>query len=142
MKVPLWLTSILIVVAVLVTVGDLQAAGAKRSRGAAAKFQPYEVQATVLSIRRSEFGTYVEVIRESGSYEWVEIDNSEGLQVRKGQRVAYTVSAISRQNNVVDWYRPVTDFRVVLPEERVYRGKTGNGTLIFSDNPLQTRGTP
>jgi hypothetical protein len=142
MNVLRWLQTYLIIVAVLVVVGDLHAAEAKRRRGPEAKFQPYDMEATVLSVRRSEFGTFAEVIRENGSYEWVEIDRDDDTQVRTGQRVAYTVSAISRRNNLVDWYRPVTNFRVVLPEEKVYRRKADDGTLIFSDNPVQPMKTP
>lgn len=97
-----------------------------------------DVEATVLSLRRLQFGTYVEVMREDGILEWIDIKNEEGLEVRAGQRVAYSTRPGVYENNSFGRVRTGEDFRIVAPHsdnDRVYRGTGSDGSMVFTDNP-------
>lgn len=96
-----------------------------------------DVEGTVISLRRLQFGTYVQVMREDGIQEWIDIKNDEGLGVRSGQRVAYSTRPRAYENNHFGMVRTGEDFRIVTPHSdgQVYRGIGSDGTMIFTDNP-------
>jgi hypothetical protein len=96
-----------------------------------------DVEGTVLSLRRLQFGTYVEVMREDGIQEWIDIKNEEGLEVRSGQRVAYSTRPGVYENNSFGRVRTGEDFRIVTPHSdgQVYRGTGSDGAMVFTDNP-------
>jgi len=101
----------------------------------------HEVEGTVLSLRRYEMGTYLEVLRDDGRQEWVEINREEGLDVRPDQRVAYTPEIQGYETERFGWLRTGHDFRILPPtppEERIYQGSERDGTITFTDNPSES----
>lgn len=96
-----------------------------------------DIEANVISLRRLQFGTYVEVMREDGIHEWIDIKNDEGLEVRSGQRVSYSTNPRAYENNSFGMVRTGEDFRIVTPfsGNRVYSGTGSDGSMVFTDNP-------
>lgn len=99
-----------------------------------------EVEATVLTLRRYETGTYMEVLRDDGLQEWIEINREEGLDVRSGQRIAYTPISPPHEHYMFGRLRTGHYFRI-LPQEQgdqpVYQGRETDGAMIFTDNPKE-----
>lgn len=122
---------------------DLPAASARQARRAN-RFQPYEAEATVLAVIKSDSGTYIHTRKESGYYLWIRLARGDEVEVREGQRVAFTVTTAPLPDGMVEWYQRVEDFRILAPEERTYRGASPDGALIFTDNPetLKRRPSP
>lgn len=125
---------ILLVLTVLVLSVSLCEAGRWRP----AEEPVLEVEATVLSLRRFEYGTYLGVMRDDGRQEWVDIGRDEELEVKVGQRVAYWPDSRLYENKAFGWFRTANDFRILPPqqqEEQVYHGNSPDGTIILTDNP-------
>lgn len=96
-----------------------------------------DVEATVISLRRYELGTYVEVMRDDGLHEWIEINREEGLEVKANQRIAYSTRSRAHESTAFGMLRSSVDFRI-LPlqrDEQIYSETSPNGTPIFTDNP-------
>jgi len=110
---------------------------AKRRRQAAPPPPTPDVEANVISLRRLQLGTYVEVLRDDGKREWIDIKSEEGLEVKAGQRVAYSTRPTAHENSAFGTLRSGEDFRILTPqnEDRVYRRTGSDGTQIFTDNP-------
>jgi len=98
---------------------------------------PQDVEATVVSLRRYEIGTYVEVMRDDGRYEWLEINREEGLEVKPDQRIVYSTQSELHEHKSFGMVRYGVDFRVLPPQhdEQVYREISPDGTPVFTDNP-------
>jgi len=97
-----------------------------------------DVEATVLSLRRYDHGTYLGVMRDDGRQEWIDIGRDEGLEVRTGQRVAYSPRSRPYESRIFGWVRTAHDFRLLQQqqeEERIYHGSGPDGTIILTDNP-------
>lgn len=105
----------------------------------AAEEPPLDVGATVLSLRRYDHGTYLGVMRDDGRQEWIDIGRDEGLEVRTGQRVAYSPRSRPYESRIFGWVRTAHDFRILQhqqqQEERIYHGSGPDGTIILTDNP-------
>lgn len=137
MNIRRWCSSCLLVTIILLLAAPLFGES-RRRRYVPPPAPTPDVEATVLSLRRLQFGTYVEVMREDGIQEWIDIKNEEGLEVRTGQRVAYSTRPSVYENNSFGRVRTGEDFRIVAPHsdnDRVYRGTGSDGTMVFTDNP-------
>jgi len=99
--------------------------------------QPQDVEATVVSLRRYEIGTYLEVMRDDGRYEWLEINREEGLEVKPDQRIVYSTRSELHEHKSFGMVRYGVDFRVLPPQhdEQIYRETSPDGTPVFTDNP-------
>jgi hypothetical protein len=110
--------------------------GARKQNGYIAPVS--EVAAEILSLRRHEHGTYLEVQREDGTQEWIEIGREEGLEVKLGQRIAYTPYSKAYESQAFGRLRTGHDFRI-LPQQRgeddIYRGSGPDNSIVFTDNP-------
>lgn len=137
MNIRRWCSSCLLVTIILLLAAPLFGES-RRRRYVPPPAPTPDVEATVLSLRRLQFGTYVEVMREDGIQEWIDIKSEEGLEVRAGQRVAYSTRPSVYENNSFGRVRTGEDFRIVAPHsdnDRVYRGTGSDGTMVFTDNP-------
>ncbi len=95
------------------------------------------VEATVLSLRRYEHGTYVEVLPDYGQQEWIEISREYGFMVKQDQRIAYTVRSPAHEDKHFGRLRTAYDFRILpqLRDDHVYQGSAPDGSLVYTDNP-------
>jgi hypothetical protein len=105
------------------------------------KPEPKVVQAMVVTVLQTQRTTYIEVQRDDGIWEWLDMDTCE---IKAGQRVEYLESK-SHLFNTENWETGRTfnrlsyakHFRIIPPEknEHVYHATDKNGTEVFSDDP-------
>ncbi len=107
--------------------------------------EPLEFTATVVDLRRYELGTYLQVLREDGKYEWLEIPESDGMTVKIGQTVAYSTERSAHWNDSFGgMLRTGVNIWVPAPkrDDRIYRSKGRDGSLVFTDTPSQSSELP
>lgn len=96
-----------------------------------------EVEATVLSLRRYELGAYLEVLRDDGQQEWIEIGREEGFEIRPEQRVAYSAGSGSHASSRFGRVKSAENFRILTQQRdgRIFTGEAPDGSIIFTDTP-------
>lgn len=98
-----------------------------------------DVDATVLSIKRLQYSTYVEVQRDDGLHEWVDIQQDTGMSVKAGMRVSYEGAAHQFETKSFGQVRRGDAFRVITARQsdQVYRGVNADGVVVYTDNPTE-----
>jgi hypothetical protein len=102
---------------------------------------PGEVRGTVTNVLNTEHRTYIEVQRDDGIREWLDMNSTH---VGVDNRVAYIENRSPLYNTRI-WETGREFNRLsfgegfrILPEEkddRIYRSKGPDDTLVFTDNP-------
>ncbi len=100
-----------------------------------------DVEATVISLRRYQLSTYIEVLRDDGLQEWLEINREQGLQVKPDQRIVYSTRSEAHENTAFGKVRYGVDFRIIprQHDDQIYRETAADGTPVFTDNPSVPR---
>lgn len=135
MRICRWLCSCLTIMLVVLLAAPLFGRDRRKS---VAREPIQDVEATVLSLRRYQLGTYVEVMRADGKHEWLMVSDEEGMEVRVGQRVAYTTEDTAIWNaSFGSMLRHGAGFRILQlqRDDRVFQGVGPDGTTIFTDTP-------
>lgn len=99
-----------------------------------------DIEATVISVRQYDSRTYLDVLRDDGHSEWIEIGRGDAEDVVPYQRIAYSPESIVYENSTLGRVRHAHNFRFLPPrqqEERVYRGSRADGSIILTDNPTK-----
>jgi hypothetical protein len=96
-----------------------------------------DVEATVISLRRYEHSTDLQVLNDEGQQEWLDVNREQGLEVREGQRIEYSRSSEPSENMSLGMVRYGVEFRILSPEpdKQIYRETSPEGTPVFTDNP-------
>lgn len=129
-----WLhSSLMTLLVTLLAVSDC--AGASKKRAVQVSIE--DVKATVISLRRYESSTYLEVLRDDGTQEWIEVNREKGLTARPDQRIVYSTRSKAHANESFGMIRYGVDFSIIphLHDDRIYQGSSSDGVIILTDNP-------
>lgn len=128
-----WLHASLATVVLLLAVSPCAGASNKN----AAPVSIVDVTATVISVRRYELSTYLEVERDDGIQEWLDVNREKGLTVKPDQRIAYSTRSNAHASESFGTIRYGVDFRILphLRDDRIYQGTSSDGVIILTDNP-------
>lgn len=129
-----WLhSSLMTLLVTLLAVSDC--AGASKKRAVQVSIE--DVRATVISLRRYESSTYLEVLRDDGTQEWIEVNREKGLTAKPDQRIVYSTGSAAHANESFGMIRYGVDFSIIphLHDDRIYQGSSSDGVIILTDNP-------
>lgn len=104
-----------------------------------------EVEGTVTAVRRYEHNTYIGVMGDDGTEEWIVVNDGYGMAFRINQRVSYSPASSTHYDGSLGRVRTGTTLRIIPPhhDDRVFQGVNKDGSMVFTDNPrtgMETRG--